>query len=64
MDREQVLRMDGFMLLSIINMKLRDEFDSLQSLCEDFDLCEKEVLSRLKAHGYIYSPEINQFIIE
>ena len=35
---------DPFMLMSLINMKLRDYYPSLDALCEDLNI-EKEVLT-------------------
>ena len=49
-------------LVSSVNMLLRDEeFDTLESLCYNFD----EDIERLKAYlhdaGYVYSEEQRQF---
>jgi hypothetical protein len=62
MDKEQIFKMDPYILLSILNMKLRDQFDSLDTLCEDFDIEHQEIKSKLKAIGYIYRENINQFV--
>lgn len=62
MDREQVLKMDVFMLLSIVNMKLRDEFESLNSLCEYYNIAKLELNNRLNSEGFFYNEETNQFI--
>lgn len=52
---------DPFMLLSLINMKLRDYYPSLDALCEDMNI-EKEVLTTtLGSIGMEYSPENNKF---
>nr|WP_286207901.1 DUF4250 domain-containing protein [Clostridium caldaquaticum] len=56
--------MDVFMLLSLINMKLRDEFDSLNSLCDDYDIKEDEIKTKLRTIGYVYNVDNNQFISE
>ncbi|MDB4838136.1 DUF4250 domain-containing protein [Marinomonas sp.] len=53
---------DFNILLSVINMKLRDEFSSLASLCSSLELDKKQLLSRLKKHDYIYALEHNRFI--
>jgi hypothetical protein len=63
MDKEQLLKMDSFMLLSIINMKLRDEFDSLNSLCEDYEISSFELENKLSAIGYKYNENTNQFTL-
>lgn len=62
MNNQQLLTMDPHMLLSIVNMKLRDNFDSLEGMCEEYDL-EAEVLEkRLRDIGYNYNIGNNQFI--
>lgn len=52
---------DPEMLYSMINMKLRDSYDSFSSLCEDEDIDEQMVESVLNKAGYFYNKEINQF---
>lgn len=52
---------DPEMLYSMINMKLRDSYDSFSSLCEDEDIDEQLVESVLNKAGYFYNKEINQF---
>ena len=55
------LPQDPFMLVSAINMLLRDgEFDSLEDLCRSFDRDTDEVKSYLSDNGYIYSEEQKQ----
>ena len=52
---------DPFMLMSLINMKLRDYYSSLDALCEDMNI-EKEVLTTtLGSIGLEYNPETNKF---
>ena len=49
-------------LVSSINMLLRDdEFDSLESLCINFDRDPDELKSYLADSGYVYSEEQQQF---
>ncbi len=52
---------DPFMLLSFINMKLRDEYGSLEALCEDLDLEKSTITEKLEAVGYRYDEESKQF---
>ena len=53
---------DPYMLLSFINMKLRDgDFESLSDLCGNLGCDEEEILGKLKTAGFEYLPEINQF---
>ncbi len=62
MDREQLLKMDSYILLSLVNMKLRDEFSSLEDLCEDYNLKINELEEKIKPLGYRYFNNTNQFI--
>lgn len=57
-----MLPQDNYMLLSFINMKLRDFYDSFDSLCDDLDIDKEEVINRLESIDYIYDEKINQFI--
>lgn len=57
-----MLPQDNFMLLSFINMKLRDFYDSLDSLCDDLDCIKEEVINRLESIGYVYDEANNKFI--
>ena len=52
---------DPAMLLSYINMKLRDQYDSLERLCDDLDISKSEIVEKLKTIDYIYYNEKNQF---
>lgn len=52
---------DPMMLLSVVNMKLRDYYSSLDELCEDMHVNKEEIMDRLKAVGFEYSPEHNRF---
>ena len=64
MDLENYETMDAFILLSIINLKLRDYYSDIESLCDDLGI-EKEIIGqRLKNCGYIYNRENNQFVAE
>ena len=55
------LPQDPFMLLSMINMKLRDQYGSLSEFCASEDIDEQELTDRLHAAGFDYLPEANQF---
>lgn len=55
------LPQDPFMLVSSINMLLRDgEYDSLEDLCSCFDRNEEELKTELLKHGYAYNEELKQ----
>ena len=49
------------MLLSFVNMKLRDEFSDLDELCGALDVGREDLERRLKALGYAYNEKTNQF---
>ena len=53
---------DLYMLLSIVNTKLRDRYSSLKSLAEDLDEDEREIETKLNGIGYFYDSDKNQFI--
>lgn len=55
---------DPYMLLSVVNMKLRDEAPNLEELCKSYDKDETELVEQLLSIGYIYDPEHNQFIAQ
>ena len=57
----EYLPKDPHMLVSSINMLLRDEeFDSLESLCYYFEREPSEIKQYLKAYGYVYSEDQKQ----
>ncbi len=53
---------DPVMLLSFVNLKLRDYYSSLEALCEDLDVDQEEITEKLSGIAYQYDPEKNQFI--
>ena len=53
---------DPVMLLSFLNLKLRDCYRDLQELCEDLDVDEAEITQKLAALDYHYDKERNQFV--
>ena len=59
---ELVSQMDPFMLLSVINMKLRDFYSSLNDLCEDNDIDKLLLVSRFENINYEYSENLNQIV--
>ncbi|MDS0524171.1 DUF4250 domain-containing protein [Clostridium sp. SHJSY1] len=56
-----LISMDTDMLLSILNLKLRDYFNSLEDLCDDIGISKEEVLEKLESTGYTYDKKTNQF---
>ncbi len=55
------LPQDPMMLFSTINMKLRDQYDSLDALCDDMDIDKEALCERLAQAGFEYSEEHNKF---
>lgn len=53
---------DPILLLSVVNMKLRDFYSSLDALCDDLDEDKNEITARLSAAGYEYDENFNQFV--
>ncbi len=52
---------DPMMLYSFLNMKLRDEYPSLDALCEDLNVSKDEILKKMKSIGFEYDSERNRF---
>lgn len=57
-----MLPKDPVMLLSVVNMKLRDFYTNLEDLCRDYNITSEELCNKLKEIDYIYSKDQNQFI--
>ena len=53
---------DPIMLLSMVNLKLRDFYPTLDALCDDLDEDKTALCAKLHAVGYDYDPQRNQFI--
>lgn len=54
-------KMDINMLLSIVNMKLRDEQQSLENFCIRYQLDKALLLQRLASHAFIFDETQSQF---
>ncbi|MBQ8811472.1 MAG: DUF4250 domain-containing protein [Bacteroidales bacterium] len=48
-------------LLSWVNMKLRDFYGSLDQMCEDLEIDRKAIEDRLNEAGFEYNAELNKF---
>lgn len=53
---------DPMILLSYINTKLRDDYPTLDALCDDLQADRTEIEAKLKAIDYTYNAELNKFI--
>ncbi|MFQ2188772.1 DUF4250 domain-containing protein [Aeromonas jandaei] len=61
MDLKKFATMDVNMLLSLINMQLRDRYDDLEDLCKAQDLDQAALEARLASGDFYYQPEQKQF---
>lgn len=52
---------EPMMLLSFVNLKLRDFYSSLDDMCKDMDLDKEEIEAKLAAIDYEYNAEMNKF---
>ncbi len=53
---------DPVMLVSFINMKLRDFYPSLNELCADLDLNVNDISEKLASAGFNYDGKLNRFV--
>ena len=53
---------DPVMLLSYVNLKLRDFYTNLDALCEDIDADRNKKEEKLAGIDYHYDEEKNQFV--
>ena len=52
---------DPYILLSVINMKLRDHYASLDQLCDDLDEDKAEIEAALARINYTYNSDLRTF---
>lgn len=57
-----MLPQDPVMLLSFVNLKLRDYYNSLEAMCEDLDADAQQITGKLAGIDYHYDREKNQFV--
>lgn len=53
---------DPMMLLSVVNTRLRDQYASLDALCEDLGVEQAVITEPLAAIGYAYDETLNRFV--
>lgn len=53
---------DPVMLVSYVNLELRDFYTNLDALCEDLDADRDEIVEKLAGIDYHYDEEKNQFV--
>ena len=54
---------DPNILLSYVNLKLRDFYASLDDMCDDMDVSKAEIEEKLQKIGYNYDSQRNQFLM-
>lgn len=54
---------DPNMLLSYVNLKLRDYYASLDDMCDDMDVSKAEIEEKLQKIGCNYDSQRNQFLM-
>lgn len=53
---------DPYILFSMLNMKLRDQYPSLDALCDDMDEDKEALVEKMRKAGFRYDPERNAFV--
>lgn len=53
---------DPVMLLSFTNLKLRDNYKSLDEMCDDLAVSKDLIIDKLKSIDYEYDADTNQFV--
>ncbi len=61
MNLSHFMTMEPNLLFSIVNMKLRDEFDSLDDLARFYEIDANALILKLKEAGFNYHISNNQF---
>ena len=58
----ETLPNDPVMLLSFVNLKLRDFYPSLNEFWKVFDIDESDIRKKLESIDYTYDDKTNQFV--
>ena len=53
---------DPMLHLSVVNTKLRDQYTSLDALCEDMQADREKMETKLQNIDYTYDENTNQFV--
>lgn len=53
---------DPILLLSVVNMKLRDFYKDLDTLCQDLNVNKEDLIEELADIDYEYDVNSNQFV--
>ena len=57
----EMMPKDPVMLMSFVNMKLRDEYRTLEDFCTAFGIDETKLKAQMEAAGFEWMPGIRQF---
>ncbi len=57
-----MLPQDPIILLSYVNTKLRDQYPSLDALCDDLGADREDIVRKLEALNYTYDAGQNRFL--
>ncbi|WP_318475277.1 DUF4250 domain-containing protein [Photobacterium leiognathi] len=61
MEINNLLDMDGNIVIGIVNERLRLECNSMSELISRYELDENELIDKMAQLGYQYDPLTNQF---
>lgn len=53
---------DPFLLLSVVNTKIRNYYTTLDALCEDMHVDKNDIVDTLKGIDYEYDETRHQFV--
>ena len=53
---------DPIMLLSFVNLKLRDYYPTLDEMCSDLEIDKNDIISKLSSIDYEYYKDLNKFV--
>ena len=53
---------DPMILLSVVNTKIRDQYHTLDALCEDMQIDKEYIIEILKGIDYEYDESRHQFV--
>ena len=53
---------DPAMLLSFVNTQLRDNYNNIAELCQDYGMDVNNLTGKLRTIDYVYDEKKNQFI--
>lgn len=53
---------DPALLLSVVNTKIRDSYQTLDALCEDMQVEKEAIINTLKGLDYEYDESRHQFV--